>query len=504
MANRITPWSALAVVGIFLLFIIQALHFWSFTIDDVFISMRYAENLVAGNGLVFNPGERVEGYSNLSFTLLLALGHAIGVPTLLWAKLLGFLSGIATLVLIIQWPVGSLRVRLLAAALLSFNSGFSLWSTNGMETVFFAFLLTLGTFLLLRDLARERSLWAAGLVFGLMAVTRPEGGMYLAPALFAVGYATGSVRRVAPLLIGFAIPVGCQMTFRILYYGALLPLTFHAKVGPSIEGVFAAIRYYVLPFLYYMATPIGLIFLLPWKGDERNRERVACYRMLAGSVVLDFLFCIYVHGDWTPAFRFLIPVLPGLMWLVAEGFERFLSFAEKRSPIVFSKSLVGIGMALLGVSILTHSWAKTMDRVGIYEFESWWSDPTLRWEDWIEPSRVEVARWITENSDPDDLLSTGEAGIVPYLTGLRLLDTGGLNTPEISEIVANPRENRVQFKPTGNDHPIALYVEKKAPDILYTDTMEVVPPDSPTLFDGRYELAFKTGDLWLVYLKAED
>jgi hypothetical protein len=161
-------------------------------------------------------------------------------------------------------------------------------------------------------------------------------------------------------------------------------------------------------------------------------------------------------------------------------------------------------MALLGVSILTHSWAKTMDRVGIYEFESWWSDPTLRWEDWIEPSRVEVARWITENSDPDDLLSTGEAGIVPYLTGLRLLDTGGLNTPEISEIVANPRENRVQFKPTGNDHPIALYVEKRAPDILYTDTMEVVPPDSPTLFDGRYELAFKTGDLWLVYLKAED
>jgi len=47
--------------------------------DDAFISFRYAQNLVDGNGLVFNPGERVEGYTNLSWTLLMAGVLAAGI-----------------------------------------------------------------------------------------------------------------------------------------------------------------------------------------------------------------------------------------------------------------------------------------------------------------------------------------------------------------------------------------------------------------------------------------
>jgi hypothetical protein len=42
-------------------------------VDDAYISYRYAHNLFRGNGLVFNPGERVEGYSNFSYTLLMSL-----------------------------------------------------------------------------------------------------------------------------------------------------------------------------------------------------------------------------------------------------------------------------------------------------------------------------------------------------------------------------------------------------------------------------------------------
>lgn len=37
--------------------------------DDAYIGYHYAENLVHGQGLVFNPGERVEGYSDLLYVL---------------------------------------------------------------------------------------------------------------------------------------------------------------------------------------------------------------------------------------------------------------------------------------------------------------------------------------------------------------------------------------------------------------------------------------------------
>ncbi|HEU4929482.1 MAG TPA: hypothetical protein VFU38_06595, partial [Candidatus Krumholzibacteria bacterium] len=46
--------------------------------DDAFISFRYAENLVSGNGLVFNIGERVEGMSNFLWTLWIGAGMGLG------------------------------------------------------------------------------------------------------------------------------------------------------------------------------------------------------------------------------------------------------------------------------------------------------------------------------------------------------------------------------------------------------------------------------------------
>ena len=52
-----------------------------FLTDDAFISFRYARNLLEGHGLVFNPGERVEGYSNFLWVLeLAAVWRALGVP----------------------------------------------------------------------------------------------------------------------------------------------------------------------------------------------------------------------------------------------------------------------------------------------------------------------------------------------------------------------------------------------------------------------------------------
>src|SRR3990170_7632302 len=41
--------------------------------DDALISLRYAWNLSHGAGLVWNPGEYVEGYSNFLMTLFMSI-----------------------------------------------------------------------------------------------------------------------------------------------------------------------------------------------------------------------------------------------------------------------------------------------------------------------------------------------------------------------------------------------------------------------------------------------
>src|SRR5205823_2531369 len=99
---RHVVWTAggLAALGILAGFLWLTLACSPFVIDDAFISFRYAENLVRGYGLVFNPGERVEGYTNFLWVLIIAGAKALGGDSLLSAKVLGTLANLVTLVLV--------------------------------------------------------------------------------------------------------------------------------------------------------------------------------------------------------------------------------------------------------------------------------------------------------------------------------------------------------------------------------------------------------------------
>src|SRR5512145_2670860 len=71
----------------------------SFTNDDAFISFRYARSWAEGNGLVFNVGERVEGYTNFLWRLLIGILMRSGAEPLLSSRVMGFLASVGTLVL---------------------------------------------------------------------------------------------------------------------------------------------------------------------------------------------------------------------------------------------------------------------------------------------------------------------------------------------------------------------------------------------------------------------
>ena len=45
--------------------------------DDAMVSMQYGRNLARGNGLTWNPGEAVQGYTNLGVTLVMAALHRL-------------------------------------------------------------------------------------------------------------------------------------------------------------------------------------------------------------------------------------------------------------------------------------------------------------------------------------------------------------------------------------------------------------------------------------------
>src|SRR5947207_9391980 len=112
---------------------------WSnrFIQDDAFISFRYADNFVHGYGLVWNPGERVEGYTNFLWTLLLTLPLFLKIDPIKFVFVTGVILFEGTLYF--TYRLGravfqSRNLALLTVLLLGTNYSFSSFVTGGLET----------------------------------------------------------------------------------------------------------------------------------------------------------------------------------------------------------------------------------------------------------------------------------------------------------------------------------------------------------------------------------
>ena len=105
--------------------------------QDAFITFRYVEMLWAGNGLVFNSGERVQGFTHPLWLLALAASP----PEFLyyWSILLGAICSSAALLAAVvalrstqapgRWEIAAL----VFVGLLLSSRSFREWSTSGLE-----------------------------------------------------------------------------------------------------------------------------------------------------------------------------------------------------------------------------------------------------------------------------------------------------------------------------------------------------------------------------------
>jgi hypothetical protein len=296
--------------------------------DDAFITLRYAENLANGLGLVYNAGERVEGYSNPTWTVLCALAIRLGIDGVWFAQALGIVC-LGLLVPATAWagrrlagspPGAAAGFVPLAAAGVATHYHLRDFASCGLETLGFVLLVTLLVGTLARA-ERARDFALASLLAVAAALTRPDGGLVGALAGAVAVLAAARQRRWAPVL-GYALP-GLLLfvpfvAWRLLYYGEWLPNTFYAKsAGDPYPGQG---WYYVGLFftLYWPLLPALLaVLLLPW------RPRGARSPWLLAWFVLPYLgFVVWVGGDFMLA-RFCLPVVP-LLYLGLELLARRL------------------------------------------------------------------------------------------------------------------------------------------------------------------------------------
>jgi hypothetical protein len=278
-------------------------------VDDAYIFYRYASNVAAGNGLVFNVGERVEGITSLLWTLLIAAGVALGVD----AVTMGHWLGVGAGALLLFWTyryaafelVGAERfVAAIAPWLLLLTKPFAVWATSGLETPLFA-AAVVGALI-----AEARGRPALALAAAATSVlVRPEGVLLGAIVIAVFFYRHKAARKTGLLLLaGYAAFLVALTLFRLSYFGAPLPNTFYAKVGGTMRwwGF-----YYIGVFLLQTLLPTL------WPSVYALRERY----LLAGFgwIGATFAFVTAVGGDSFNNSRFFLPMLPVCAVLVARG-----------------------------------------------------------------------------------------------------------------------------------------------------------------------------------------
>jgi hypothetical protein len=430
-----------AGVLVIALYAAHVLRFVDYVNDDAYISFRYARNIATGVGPYFNPGEHVEGYTNLSLVLAMAGVHAIAgdaaVP--IAAKGLGLLSAAATLLLAIAIarrlaPAVDVSARegliwgALAAGLVAASPGFVVNSVSGLETVILAACLTAAVWCDTGDRPgwRGTAIW-----FGIAMLTRPDVIVVIGAYLFArfaqayrrrgtaaasTGTPNAGVRELMRVVVSLSLVLGSHLLLRYLAYdGELLPNTYYAKAGGFWgTGAWTYIRDGALAPLLGLGG--AALAMLGWITPGRPRTPMV---PIAFGAVAGASLPFVTGADWMLGWRFVAPYLPLLALTFVFGWIRLTGLGGRR------KGQVAVAL-LIALPLAWFSQAHSRDRFERYV--------TVKARGYQNGHRA-AADWILNaGAEPGDLIALMDIGIISYTCSeQRILDITGLTDRVIAQ-----------------------------------------------------------------------
>jgi len=476
--------------------------------DDAYISFRYAQNAILGHGLVFNPGERVEGFTNFLWTVMFIPLEGTGVDTGRASMFLGVLFGLGVVFLTMRFAkmVGAPRaVGWLAAVFLAADGSFALWSVGGLETMLFAFLVFAGAMLYVREnfldadqrgltrikneksfqllISNLQSLPLSGIFFALAAMTRPEGAFVFAITVaHQAAWRLLTERRLFTLrdlvrIFGFGALFAPYWLARWQYYHSFLPNSFHAKVNTT--GPLAQIERGWNHLSQFVGVHLGWVIVLPpiaavtsgvWRvartGTRNTQYAIrAFWSTYFLAIIAPYIaYIVYVGGDWSVG-RFFVPLLAPFYLLFSTGIVDMWNWVVEKLGRAGDDRVRNVGWVASALLVIALNVASSWNgEYGIYirDFDA--AKATM--------ARETMGKWLRTNTPRGTLIAVDAAGQVPYFSGLPAVDMFGINDLHIGRMNV---ETLGQGTP-GHEKMDIVYVILRQPEyvIIYGDLFDSV------------------------------
>ncbi len=466
--------SKIILLVLVLIFVIHSLHL-DFTQDDAFISFRYIKNFLSGHGLVFNPGERVEGYTNFLLIIFLSILVKSGLDVIFLSKVLGILSGAGVIILLYLISLRYVERKywyfaLFPSAFLVANSSFAYWSISGLETSFFAF----GILLSIWSYFYDRRLTVA--LLAISSLIRPEGVLiFFIFILYQIFGEKENLKRCALFLGGYLLLLFPYAVFKYFYYGDLLPNTFYAKAGVSLEHLKSGLEYFFRFLKNYGFWGLGYIIpVYLYKSLDRPLKFLVW--VLFGYT----FYLILIGGDVLKVHRFFVPIL-GLVYLFLGIVIRHFHTKLVRKPLLKTALYSVAIVALISTFVFPREWVL---KVRFYE-----------------QSLVSKMKFVGMNLNTyfgsDFTLAATTIGVLSYVTPGKVIDMLGLCDRHISH---NP-EYIEGIPPSWKERKYnACYVLSQDPDfIVFSTGMKPSAPAERALYlhsefrENYYVFSFVSG-----------
>lgn len=411
--------------------------------DDSFITYRYAENLAAGKGFVFNDGEKVLGTTTPLYTLLLAGARLIlpGADMITMSVVMNYMfHSLAMLFLllllykiIMNGEDIDVRVSLIAAAVffltISLLSEFLTTLVYGMEIGLVSCLAALSLYFL-----NARKMTPLAICLFLLFFTRIDTVFLIAFCMSYAAFLCSDTSKKTKLW-ALALFSGLSLMYMIItirYFGSFIPNSVFAKnLYYNIYRGDATPRFWFVKNLFNEGMLSGwhtiVIFALFLSGAiyaflQRNYLLILCVLTFVSYFLYLALFRV------TATFNWYLPQYMPLYYLVASIGVIALGKAIARGSRRLSISVLMSALCVVLLSVIAPA------ALGKLKTNKQVIDRNFPPDDGL----ILLGKYIKSlNIGSNEIVAIGDIGKVSYYSGAKIMDTVGLVSPQVFKYYRN-------------------------------------------------------------------